>query len=280
MRPAAEQRYIVDTTMRDGEQRAGLAFSVEDKVACARLMDEAGIDQIEAGTPSMGIEEQQAIYGMMQVRKRARISTWNRMSESDLRASFACRPDIIHIGVPVSDIQIVEKLRTTRADVESRMKRCATLALEAGYTVTLGFEDASRADSAFLLHLARQAAALGVRNVRYADTVGIAHPSRIAGAVAALAAVSPVECHVHNDLGMAVANSLESAKAGARYVDTTFLGIGERAGNCDFVQFVRAARTRFFLSVDTGEDALRRLEEAVARCLRLPGHPSAAAPHK
>ncbi|AVQ97423.1 homocitrate synthase [Ethanoligenens harbinense] len=263
--------------MRDGEQRAGLAFSVEDKIACARLMDEAGIDQIEAGTPSMGIEEQAAVYGMMQVRRRARISTWNRMSESDLRASFACRPDIIHIGVPVSDIQIVEKLRTTRADVESRMKRCVTLAREAGYTVTLGFEDASRADGAFLLHLTRQAAALGVRNVRYADTVGIAHPSRIGVDIAALAAVSPVECHVHNDLGMAVANSLESAKAGALYVDTTFLGIGERAGNCDFVQFVRAARTRFSLSVDAGEDALHRLEEAVARCLRLPGYPFSAA---
>ncbi|MFT8887712.1 MAG: homocitrate synthase [Ethanoligenens sp.] len=271
MRPVPNQLYIVDTTMRDGEQRAGLAFSVADKVACAKMMDQAGIDQIEAGTPSMGKEEQDAIYGMMQIRKHTRISAWNRMTESDLRASFSCRPDIIHIGVPVSDIQIHEKLRTTRTDVENRMKRCATLALEAGYIVTLGFEDASRANGAFLLHLAKQAFALGVRNIRYADTVGIAHPTKIAGDIAALAAIMPVECHAHNDLGMAVANSLESVKAGARYVDTTFLGIGERAGNCDFVQFVCVARTQFSLSVDTNGDAPYRLEEEVAHCLRLPG---------
>lgn len=262
--------YVVDTTMRDGEQRAGLAFSVADKVACAQWMDAVGIDQIEAGTPSMGKEEQEAIYGMMQVRKNTRISAWNRMTESDIRASFVCRPDIIHIGVPVSDIQIREKLRRSRTYVEDQMKRCATLALEAGYTVTLGFEDASRADMAFVLHLAEQARLLGVRNVRYADTVGIAYPTKVHGDVAALCAVLPVECHMHNDLGMAVANSLEAAKAGAVYVDTTFLGIGERAGNCDFASFALAAGRQFALSAGGRGPDLRRMEAEAARCLRLP----------
>lgn len=264
--------YIVDTTMRDGEQRAGLAFSVADKIACAHLMDEAGIDQIEAGTPAMGREEQEAIYGMMQMRRRVRISTWNRLSEQDIRASLSCRPDIIHIGVPVSDIQIHEKLHSSRTKVEDQMKRCAALALQTGCEVTLGFEDASRADCTFLLHMAHQAALLGVRNIRYADTVGIAHPSKIAGEVALLSEVIPVECHVHNDLGMAVANSLEAAKAGAQYVDTTFCGIGERAGNCDFVQFALAARPAFHITADAEEntDRLLFLENQVAQCLRLP----------
>lgn len=261
--------YIVDTTMRDGEQRAGLAFSVADKIACARLMDAAGIDQIEAGTPSMGKEEQDAIAGMVRERTRTRISAWNRLSEDDIRASFACRPDIIHIGVPVSDLQIAHKLRRDRVWVEEQMRRCAALALDAGYVVTLGFEDASRADQAFVLHLAEVARGLGVRNVRYADTVGIAHPSGLAPEVAALCGVMPVECHMHNDLGLAVANSLEAAKAGAVYVDTTFLGIGERAGNCDFTCFARAAARRFALSVPTGEQALQALEQDIARCLRL-----------
>lgn len=271
MADAKRQLHIVDTTMRDGEQRAGLAFSVADKIACAQLMDAAGIDQIEAGTPSMGKEEQEAVYGMMQIRKRVRISTWNRLSEQDIRASFVCRPDIIHIGVPVSDIQIREKLCCLRSDVEDRMKRCAALALEAGYVVTLGFEDASRADPAFLLHMAQQASTLGVRNIRYADTVGIAYPTKVAREVGRMAAVMPVECHVHNDLGMAVANSLEAAKAGASYIDTTFCGIGERAGNCNFTQFVIAARGAFTLAVDDGDDAqLYQLEKAVAQCLRLP----------
>lgn len=270
MAETKRQLYIVDTTMRDGEQRAGLAFSVADKIACAQIMDAAGIDQIEAGTPSMGKEEQEAIYGMMQVRKHVRISTWNRLSEQDVRASFVCQPDIIHMGVPVSDIQIREKLHTSRADVEDRMKRCASLALEGGYAVTLGFEDASRADPVFIQHMAQQADALGVRNIRYADTVGIAYPTKIHKEVGQMAAVMPVECHVHNDLGMAVANSLEAAKAGAMYIDTTFCGIGERAGNCNFVPFVLAARSTFTLAVDTSDSALSCLEQAVARCLRLP----------
>lgn len=269
--------HIVDTTMRDGEQRAGLAFSVADKIACAQIMDAAGIDQIEAGTPSMGKEEQEAVYGMMQVRKHVRISTWNRLSEQDVRASFVCQPDIIHIGVPVSDIQIQEKLHTSRTDVEDRMKRCAGLALEGGYVVTLGFEDASRADPAFIRHMARQASVLGVRNIRYADTVGIAYPTKVHEEVGEMAAVMPVECHAHNDLGMAVANSLEAAKAGAMYIDTTFCGIGERAGNCDFVRFVMAARSAFTLAVNAdGDDGmLFRLEQTVARCLRLSDCPVA-----
>lgn len=261
--------YIVDTTMRDGEQRAGLAFSVADKIACARLMDEAGVDQIEAGTPSMGKEEQEAISGMMRERSRSRISAWNRLSRDDIRASFVCKPDIIHIGVPVSDLQIAHKLRRDRAWVEEQMRACAAFALDAGYTVTLGFEDASRADQAFVLHLARAARELGVRNIRYADTVGIAHPSKVEKEVGTLCAVAPVECHVHNDLGLAEANSIAAAKAGAAYVDTTFCGIGERAGNCDFTRFVRAAAGRFALSVPTEEQALQALEQRVSRCLRL-----------
>lgn len=263
--------YVVDTTMRDGEQRAGLAFSVADKIACARLLDAAGVDQIEAGTPSMGKEEQDAIRGMMQERTRTRVSAWNRLSEDDLRASFACKPDIIHIGVPVSDIQIERKLRRSRAWVEAQMRRCAALALDAGYIVTLGFEDASRAEQSFVLHLANVARELGVRSVRYADTVGVAHPSRVRAEVGALCAVLPVECHMHSDLGMAEANSLAAAQAGARYVDTTFLGIGERAGNCDFVRFMRAARGHFTFTADTADAALAMLEQNVACCLRLAG---------
>ena len=261
--------YVADTTMRDGEQRAGLAFSVADKIACARFMDEIGIDQVEAGTPSMGKEEQEAIYGMMQVRRHTQIAAWNRMAESDIRASFACRPDIIHIGVPVSDIQIKEKLRSNRAHVEDQMKRCALMAIEKDYIVTLGFEDLSRADPAFVLHLAKEARKLGVRSIRYADTVGVAFPSKVRYEVSALSGVMPVECHMHNDLGMAAANSLEAVKAGALYVDTTFCGIGERAGNCDFAEFISAASGRFILSVSSDAGHLENAEKRVADILRL-----------
>ena len=259
---------IVDTTLRDGEQRAGLAFSVRDKVASAAVLDGAGIYQIEAGIPSMCREEKHAIYKMLENKKNALISTWNRMNEADIRDSLDIGPDIIHIGVPVSDIQIREKLRRSRAYVEGKMGRCIEFARARGAEVTVGFEDASRADMGFVVKLAQQAKRLGVRRVRYADTLGICLPTKIGLNTAQLikAAGVEVECHAHNDLGMAVANSLEAAKSGAGYIDATVFGIGERAGNCDLLEFLAAAHGSFTFSL---KPDMRRQVEKISALLGL-----------
>lgn len=261
---------LVDTTLRDGEQRAGLAFSVEQKIACALLMDQAGVDQIEAGIPAMCEEERAAIAAILRRRARARIATWNRMNESDIRASLSLGPDIIHIAVPVSDIQIRTKLRRTHEFVAEGMKRCIALAQSGGAEVSVGFEDASRGDLLFMTGLVRTAVSMGVPRIRYADTVGVAYPSKIqreAGALCGAGAV--LECHAHDDLGMAVANSLQAAVSGAEYVDTTFFGIGERAGNCDFARFIRAARPVFSLGVPESGEVLAELESRILTILRL-----------
>lgn len=237
---------IVDTTLRDGEQRAGLAFSGSEKLACAMVMDRMGIYQIEAGIPAMCREEKDAIYEIMGHRKNAKISTWNRMIESDIESSLDICPDIIHIGVPVSDIQIKEKLHKTRDYVEEQMKKCILKALSGGSEVTLGFEDSSRADMAFMQQLAHQAASLGIKRIRYADTLGICSPSKIGADISELVRTDlEIECHTHDDLGMAVANSIVAAKNGAEFIDTTFLGIGERAGNCNFIKFITGAKDLF-----------------------------------
>lgn len=261
---------IVDTTLRDGEQRAGLAFGTEEKLRCALALDEAGIDQIEAGIPSMGEEEQRLIREILRRRRHARVAAWNRLRREDILQSLALAPDILHITVPASDLQIAQKLHKTRAFVLEQLPACIGLARSGGSEVTLGLEDASRADREFLLRLAAAAKACGVTRVRYADTVGVAFPSKIAEDVRLLLGAGvEVECHMHDDLGMAVANSLEAAKSGALYVDTTFAGIGERAGNCDFRRFLLAASPRFSFGFPSGEAEAQQLEDRIREILGI-----------
>ena len=115
---------IVDTTLRDGEQAPGFAFAPALKIRLASMMDEAGVDQIEAGVPAMGENEKATIRSIREACANARVSTWNRLRESDVRHSFDCSPHIIHLCCPVSDRQIKDKLKTTRAEVleiKSRM---------------------------------------------------------------------------------------------------------------------------------------------------------------
>lgn len=261
---------MVDTTLRDGEQRAGIAFRTEKKLRCALALDEAGIDQIEAGIPSMGKEEQELIRAILRRRKHARVSVWNRLRREDILQSLALEPDIIHITAPASDLQIAQKLHKTRAFVLEQLPACIALARSGAAEVTLGLEDASRADRDFLVRLAAAAKEQGVARLRYADTVGVAFPSKTAEDIRLLRETGmDVEFHAHDDLGMAVANSLEAAKSGAAFIDTTFCGIGERAGNCDFRSFLRAASPRFAFGFPCGNAETAELEARIRAILGI-----------
>ncbi|EPR11918.1 homocitrate synthase [Ruminiclostridium papyrosolvens] len=238
-----EKKYIIDTTLRDGEQTPGYAFSKAQKVELAKLMDDAGIYQIEAGIPAMGNYEKETICEIMSQRKKALISTWNRMSRDDINNSFECRPDIIHITAPISYIHIYSKLNKNKTWLKKTLQECVFMAKDKGYEVTVGFEDASRADITFIISMANLLSDLEVKSVRFADTVGVLTPSRTHQCIREIIenVDIPVGIHAHNDLGMALANSLIAAKAGALYIDTTIAGIGERAGNCDLYRFITAA---------------------------------------
>ncbi|WP_110955338.1 beta/alpha barrel domain-containing protein [Anaerosinus massiliensis] len=247
-----ESRYIVDTTLRDGEQSPGVAFSKQDKIEIAKLLDAAQVYQIEAGIPAMGGIEKETIIEIKALCKNSLISTWNRINKQDIRHSFDCQPDIIHISVPVSDAQIYEKLQKDKIWLKENMRACVDFARAHGYQVTVGFEDASRADLNFLLELAGCLKSYEVLYLRFADTVGILTPFRTAEKVKAIIETTGIniEFHAHNDLGMAVANSIAAAKAGAKFIDTTLGGIGERTGNCDFVKFIYTAQQLYDLSMD------------------------------
>lgn len=262
-----KKRSLVDTTLRDGEQSPGFAMTLEQKVRVADALDSAGVYQIEAGIPAIGSYERETIQEIVSRRRNSKISVWCRMNEQEIRTAFGCHPDIIHIGVPVSYVQIYSKLRRNKNWLLKTMLSCAELAVSGGYEATIGFEDASRADPTFLITLSEELMRVGVRRVRFADTVGVMSPSRSFEAIQDLIRHSDmeVEMHAHNDLGMSVANSLSAAKAGALYIDTTVFGIGERAGNCNMSQFVKVCEPIYALHPDRGE--ARKIEKRTGEIL-------------
>ena len=247
---------IVDTTLRDGEQKAGIALGLKEKVRIAKVLDSIGIYQIEAGIPAMGGEEKKSVQKIAELGLKSRVSAWNRLKLEDIRQSMETGAQIIHISVPSSNIQLYLKLRKDKDWVIDNLKRCVSYCREKGFEVTVGLEDASRADFSFLLQLVSAAFLEGAERVRYADTVGILYRQKIFDEIKAIKSHVDVdlEIHTHNDFGMAVANSIWAAEAGARYVDCTVGGVGERAGNCNFLQFMLAARACLgaFKYVDIG----------------------------
>lgn len=248
-------KYIVDTTMRDGEQTPGIAMSKDQKLQIAQILDTAGIYQIEAGIPAVGNEEMDTIRAIMANRRNSKISVWNRLVLDDVKKSVDCGPDIIHISVPVSYVLIYSKLNKNKTWISKYLEVCTDYAQSQGFEVTIGFEDASRADITFMASLARQLKGMGVARIRYADTVGVLSPSRTHQAVREIIEYSgiEVELHAHNDLGMAVANTILGAKAGANYLDTTVLGLGERVGNCDFCKLLSAGSSLFNMNIVKSE---------------------------
>ncbi|WP_018412932.1 homocitrate synthase [Methyloversatilis thermotolerans] len=235
---------INDTTLRDGEQTAGVAFTADEKFAIARALDAAGVPEMEIGIPVMGGAEIEVIQDIARLGLNARLMVWARMTASDLRAALACPVDIVHMSLPVSDLQIDSKLRRSRDWVLAQIRPHVEQALDAGVDVSIGMEDASRADIDFVCRIAEEAQEAGARRVRFADTLGILDPFGTWALLSQLrrAVDIEIEMHAHNDLGLATANTLAAFRAGATHANTTVNGLGERAGNAPLEEVVMALR--------------------------------------
>lgn len=235
---------INDTTLRDGEQSAGVAFGLSEKLAIARLLDQIGVHEIEVGIPVMGYGEAQAIREIVQLGLKASLLGWNRAVRGDIAASLACGLSRVHVSVPVSEIQIKAKFGGDRQRVFQQLQDVLAFALDRGLAVSVGGEDGSRAEPAFLLEVAQYAESLGAMRFRFCDTVGILDPFSTFERVSALVEglTIPVEMHTHDDLGMATANAIAGIRAGARSVNTTVNGLGERAGNAALEEVVMALK--------------------------------------
>ncbi len=262
----SERVQIFDTTLRDGEQAPGCSMTAEEKLRFARALAELGVDCLEAGFPIASEGDFAAVSAIARALRGTRVAALARAKRGDLEraAQALARADRprMHTFIATSDLHLERKLKISRERALADAVAAIEFARREFDDVEFSAEDASRTDPDFLVAICRAAAEAGARTVNVPDTVGYALPGEFAALVARVVAAvrgrAVVSVHCHDDLGLAVANSLAAVSAGARQVECTLNGIGERAGNAALEEVVMALRTRRdALPYATGVDTRR-----------------------
>jgi 2-isopropylmalate synthase len=251
---------VFDTTLRDGEQSPGCSMHVAEKVRMALQLERLGVDIIEGGFPIASAGDFEAVQAISDAVKSARVAALCRCKPKDIEAGgkalAGARHPVIHTFLATSGLHLKWKLKITPEECLKQAVEAVTLARTFVDEVEFSAEDASRTDYGFLKEVLQAVHAAGARTLNVPDTVGYALPAEYAELVRKLVRDIPtavISVHCHNDLGLAVANSLAAVAAGARQIECTINGIGERAGNTSLEEVVMALKVRReVLQVDTG----------------------------
>src|ERR671928_867622 len=249
-----ERIKIFDTTLRDGEQSPGCSMNLSEKIRLARKLQSLGVDIIEAGFPIASDGDFAAVRAVAAECREATVAALCRTTEQDILRAWeavggAARPRL-HTFVATSDIHLEHKLKKSRAEVLRMTSDAVRLARSLTEDVEFSAEDATRSDVEFLCEVFAAAVEAGARTLNVPDTVGYTTPGEFSQLIRAVRERVvgerdvTVSVHCHNDLGLAVANSLAALEAGARQVECTVNGIGERAGNAALEEVVMACQVR------------------------------------
>jgi homocitrate synthase NifV len=267
-------RHIIleDTTLRDGEQAPGVAFSPETKVAIFHALINAGVKWIEAGIPAMKGKEVEALRAMLERKEEVNLIGWNRGVLDDIKFTISLGFKAIHIGLPTSDIHLKHSIGKNKPWLLNAASDLVKYAKDKGCFVSISAEDVGRTELNFLQEYAETVYEAGADRLRLSDTIGILDSAAYAKRVKTVADACAIktQCHCHNDFGLAVPNTLAGLQAGATYFHSCINGIGERAGMPDMAQMVMALRQ--FHGVDTGVDTrqLTHLSQLVSQACDQP----------
>ena len=285
----SDKIYIFDTTLRDGEQVPGCKLNTKEKIELALKLEELGVDIIEAGFPISSPGDFDSVNQIAKVIKNATVCGLTRAVEKDIEvAAEALKParrPRIHTGIGSSDIHIKHKFNTSREDILQRAEKATRFARNLVADVEFFAEDAGRADLEFLARLIETVIKAGATVVNIPDTTGYCLPHQYGEKIAYLVNNVPnidkaiISCHCHNDLGLSTANSIAGAIAGARQIECTINGIGERAGNTsleEVVMIIKQHEPSLHLYTDIKTRMLNPVSQLVSDIMRMPVQPNKA----
>ena len=264
---AHEEVTVFDTTLRDGEQTPGIAFTFEQKLEIARQLSEIGVHVIEAGFPASSKAEKETVTAIKRLGLEANICGLARSVRADVDACLDCDVDMVHVFIPTSDIQRMNTINKSREEVLEITDEIIHYIRDHTSQCMFSAMDATRTDWDYLIKVFKTAAGAGATIINVPDTVGIISPSGTKTLVTRIAreVECPIDVHCHNDFGLAVANTIAAVEAGASQVQVTVNGLGERAGNADLAQTVMIMESMYRIKTRIRKERLVETSRLISR---------------